>query len=80
MRYAGSPKKHPAYFMYQVDKIYVRLWRPDKPLERADLVGVNWVQLRIQREGHLIESAKNRRRMLENDYQSKLDQIDVPVT
>lgn len=35
---AADPDAYPAYFYHHGEKVCIRLWRPDKPAEEADLI------------------------------------------
>nr|WP_197064355.1 formyltransferase family protein [Methylobacterium sp. ZNC0032] len=35
---AADPEAYPAYFYHHGEKVCIRLWRPDKPAEEADLI------------------------------------------
>lgn len=35
---AADPDSYPAYFYHHGEKVCIRLWRPDKPAEEADLI------------------------------------------
>lgn len=35
---AADPDHYPAYFYHHGEKVCIRLWRPDKPVEEADLI------------------------------------------
>lgn len=35
---AADPDNYPAYFYHEGEKVCIRLWRPDKPADEADLI------------------------------------------